>query len=117
MSEQIEKENIQSVRFMFSDGEHRCQAASLLSTIITLTDSQKSSNTIDDPEVANYLQDKGLVEETEDHKFHCAEHKHDELVDLGNRVSDAIGKELEELPVDENMSLPYSVHLLPTPRK
>ena len=117
MSEHIEKENVQSVRFMFSDGEHRCQAGSLLSAIITLTDSKKESNIIEDPSVASYLKERGLVEETEDHKYHCADKKYDELVDLGNRVSATIDKELESLPVAKDMTLPYSVHMLPIPKK
>ena len=116
MSDHIETENIQCLRFVYTEGEHKCPAGSLLSTIITLTESQKDDTVIQDKEIADYLTDKGLIESTGKNTYQKVANKQDDLIDLGNKVSEAIGSEIESLNVDPNVNLGYSLHMLPVPK-
>jgi hypothetical protein len=109
----IERQEVVTQRFTWKDGSCSCGAGDLLCTITLLTESQKPDNYIDMPEVTDYLKNKGLIEQTADHRFKPIEEKREELVALGDDVSNAIGTEIENLPANMEIKLAPSIHLIP----
>ena len=110
----IKRENVVVQRFLWTDDSgHQCSAGGLLSAISILTESQKDKNFIDNQEVADVLRSSGLVEEIEKNKFKVSEEKREELVELGNKVSEAIGNELESIPVNTEIVLTPTIKICP----
>ena len=108
----IESQEIITHRFVWRDGDKSCSAGELLCAVTLLAESQNPDNYIDSPEVTDYLKDKGLIEQTGEHRFKPAENKLDDLVALGDDISKAIGDEIENLPVNVELKLAPSIHLL-----
>ena len=96
----LECQEVVAKRFTWNDGEASCGAGDLLCTITVLSESQKPDNYIDQPEVTDYLKDKGLIEQTGEHRFKLVEEKRQELEALGDEVSNAIDQAFENLPVN-----------------
>ena len=105
----LERQEVVTQRFTWSDGNNKCGAGELLCAITVLTESQKEDNFINAPEVTDYLKEKGLIEETGDHRFKSVAEKKEELVALGDQVSEAIGDEINNLPVNTEIKLAPSV--------
>ena len=116
MNGDIEKEPCVVQQFMWKDGEHKCEAGKLLFALMKLTEAENHVSSNDDKSVSQYLVDKGLVEvDQEDASLHLIESRYDEAVELGNQISDHIGAEIESLPVDINVQLLPSIHLMAIP--
>lgn len=109
----IERKDVTVQRFIYtSDDGHKCGAGSLLSTISVLTESKKEDNFIGNEEVSSLLKAGGYIEETTDNRFKVKEDKKEELVELGNKVSEAIGNEMEALPVNTEVILAPTVKIM-----
>ena len=96
----LECQEVVTKRFTWNDGTASCGAGDLLCAITVLSESQKPDNYIDQPEVTDYLKDKGLIEQTGEHRFKPVEEKRQELEALGDEVSNAIDQAFENLPVN-----------------
>ena len=111
----IERQDVTVQRFMWRDNGHTCGAGSLLSAITVLTETQKEGNFLGDSSVTNYLKDQGFVEDLGDNFFKPVSDKKDELIELGNRVSEAIGDEMEALPINTEIVLAPTIKIMPVP--
>ena len=109
----IERKDITVQRFVYtSDDGHTCGAGSLLSAITVLTESQKEDNFIGNEEVSDLLKSGGYITEISDHRFKVIDNKKEELIDLGNKVSEAIGNEMEALPVNTEIVLSPTIKIM-----
>lgn len=114
MSGDIEKENIVLQRFMWKEDDHKCEAGKLLFALTELTTSDQHVTSCGDPNIEEYLTEKGIVEKVDD-TLHLVAGKQAEAEDLGNRISDHIGNEIESLPVDKEIHFVPSIHMVAVP--
>lgn len=114
MSGDIEKENIILQRFVWKDKNHKCEAGKLLFAITELTTNEQHVTSCVDKNIESYLTDKGLVERV-DNELHLVKDKASEAEDLGNKISDYIGNEIESLPVDKEIHFVPSIHMVAVP--
>lgn len=110
----IEKENIILQRFVWKDANHKCEAGKLLFAITELTTNEQHTTSCTDKNIESYLTDKGIVERV-DNELHLVEGKAAEAEDLGNKISDHIGNEIESLPVDKEIHFVPSIHMVAVP--
>ena len=109
----LTKETIEVTNFVWSDGDNKLSAGDLLSTLITLSESEKETNPIADKTVADYLVHKGYII-PENNEFKINKDKKQDIVDLGNQVSNAIDKELENC-IDKKIEPIPTILIMPVP--
>lgn len=88
-------ETIEFADFTWKDGDVSLPTGDLLSTLITLTNSERVSNVVENPDVLSYLENAGYVRRTENGECAVNDERKADLVALGNKVSDAIDQKLE----------------------
>ena len=112
----IERKDVTVQRFMYtSDDGHKCGAGRLLSAITILTESEKSDNFIANEDVTELLKTGGYVEEISDHRYRVIDSRKEDLIALGNKVSEAIGNEMEALPVNTEVVLAPTIKIMTDP--
>ena len=110
----LTKETVEVSNFIWNDKGRKLPAGELLSTLITLSDSEKETNKIENDDVADYLSGEGYVSLIHDREFKVNPEKKQELINLGNKVSDAIDKELENC-IDKNIEPVPTILIMPVP--
>ena len=114
MSGDIEKENVVLQRFMWKDGNTKCEAGKLLFALTELTVSEQHTTSCTDSTVSSYLKEKGLVEQI-DNELHLVDGQMDAANDLGNQISDHIGSEIEALPINKTIHFAPSIYMVAVP--
>ena len=115
MSNSLSKEKSS---YVWKDGKSSVGTGELLSAIIQLTESEKKVNELGDKRIADYLLAKGYIKRDEDGFSLVEEHRND-MISLGNEISNAIGEEIQEY-VDNNDTeglLPTIMMMMPTQHK
>lgn len=93
--ETLSKETVEITNFIWNGNGRHLPAGELLSALITLSDSEKDVNAVANKDVADYLKAEGLITELECGGCRINPGRKSDIIDLGNKVSDAIDKELE----------------------
>ena len=114
MSGDIEKENIIVQRFMWKDGDHKCEAGKLLMTLMELTLNEKHTTSCTEENIVSYLEEKGIVNIV-DNSVKLADGKMNDAETLGDTISDYIGDAIESLPVDKEIKFMPSIHMMAIP--
>lgn len=109
------RQDVVTQRFTWTDDGHVCGAGDLLCAITLLSSSQKPDNYIDAPAVTDYLKSKGYIEQTGEHRFKPVEEHREELIQLGDAISNAIGDEIEQLPVNTKIVFAPSIYAVCQP--
>ncbi len=107
----VECQDVVVKRFVWKDGNFSCGTGDLLCSLLALTETDKDDVYVADPNITEYLQDKGLIEHTVDSRFKVVEGQEDAIVDLGNTVSDMIDTEMNTLPVGTDVRLTPAVQI------
>ena len=110
----LTKETVEVSNFIWNDKGKKLPAGELLSTLITLSDSEKETNVIENDDVADYLSGEGYVLLVSGHEFKVNQDKKQNLIDLGNQVSDMIDKELESC-IDKKIEPVPTILIMPVP--
>ena len=113
-NETIIKETVEATDFIWKDENVRLQAGELLSALITLSESQKNTNVICDNDVAGYLVQKGYVSKEDNGEYKVNSERKQDIIDLGNKVSNAIDNELENY-VDKTVESTPTILIMPVP--
>lgn len=114
MSGDIEKENIVLQRFVWKDAEHKCEAGQLLYALTELTIKEDHTTSCTDENVEAYLTNKGLVQKV-DAGLKLVDGKYQEAEDLGNRISEHVGSEIESIPSNKKIHLAPSIFMMAVP--
>ena len=114
MSGDIEKENIVLQRFMWKDGDYKCEAGKLLYALTELTSSEQHKTHCSDKTVLDYLSNKGIIEQA-NNEVKLVDGKYKEAEDLGNKISDHVGSEIESIPVNKTIHFVPSIYIMPVP--
>ena len=93
----VNKETIEINQFVWNDHDFHLPADELLGTLLILEQSEKPSQPIEDPKIADYLKSRQLIEDKGDGTYAVAENQHAAITELGNQVSDAIGNQLTKV--------------------
>ncbi len=110
----LTKETVEVSNFIWNDKGKKLPAGELLSALITLSDSEKETNVIENDDVADYLSGEGYVLLVSGHEFKVNQDKKKDLIDLGNQVSDMIDKELESC-IDKKIEPVPTILIMPVP--
>ena len=110
----IETSNVILQRFVWKDGQHKCEAGKLLCALTELTDSEQHTTKCVDQDVSSYLKEKGLVEDSEA-GLHLIDTKMKDAETLGNQISDHIGNMIESIPVNKSIHFAPSILMSPVP--
>lgn len=114
MSGDIEKENIVLQRFVWKDDKHKCEAGQLLYALTELTIKEDHTTSCTDENVEAYLTNKGLVQKV-DAGLKLVDGKYQEAEDLGNRISEHVGSEIEAIPSNKKIQLAPSIFMMAVP--
>ncbi len=110
----IEKENLVVQRFVWKDEEHKCEAGRLLYALTEMTTNSQHVTSCKDEAVVGYLKDKGIAEVVDD-TLHLVEGKMNEAEDLGNKISEHVGKEIESIPTTKKLQMMPSIFMMAVP--
>lgn len=108
------KQDVPSTSFMWSDNGKSIPTGPLLSALIRLTDAvNKDPKQIQDKQVADYLVEKGFVTKRDDGKYDVVNEKKEEMIQLGDGISDLVDKELEQHVNMSNNNEPQVLIVMP----
>jgi len=112
--ETLTKETVEVTNFIWNDKGKKLPAGELLSTLITLSDSEKETNPIENPDIVDYLGGEGFVVSASNGEYKVNPEKKADLIALGNKVSDAIDKELEAC-INKDIKPVPTILVMPVP--
>lgn len=112
--ETLIKETVEVANFIWNDKGKKLPAGELLSTLITLSDSEKETNPIVNEDIIDYLGGEGFIVEADNGEYRVNQEKKQELVALGDKVSDAIDKELENC-INKDIKPVPTILVMPVP--
>ena len=110
----LTKETVTVSNFIWNDKGKKLPAGELLSALITLSDSEKETNKIENADVIDYLGGEGYISVADNGECRVNPEKKQELIDLGNKVSDMIDNELENC-INRDIEPVHTILIMPVP--